>query len=151
MCDAGGVLVVLSLLLVARAQRRRDSVTHVILGGAEGLRVAIVQRQRRRLLSQRHLVGVARSLEEMAHQAAAPKTGPVRLVPPLFEPRVVVQVADELIELGALLRAGRVSARGVAYLERLVSHSTSPLYGRHASVLYDELDRAQQLLKEPAE
>lgn len=62
--------------------------------------------------------------------------------------RIVAQVADELRELGAVLRAGGVSARGVASLERLVSHATSPLYGRDVAALRDELRRAQELLKE---
>ena len=138
----------MTLLLAMRVQARRDCVTDVILEGGEDLPVGVVQRERRRLLSDRNRAGLARGLEETAREASAPRNGRVRLVPPLFEQRVVAQVADELRELGAVLRAGGVSARGVASLERLVSHATSPLYGRDVAALRDELRRAQELLKE---
>jgi hypothetical protein len=88
-CSAGGVLVVLSVLLAVRVQARRDCVTDVILEGSEELPVAVVQRERRRLLSDRNRVGLARSLEELAREVAAPRTGRVRLVPALCEPRFV--------------------------------------------------------------
>ena len=147
-CSAGGVLVVLSLLLAVRIQTRRDRVTDVILEGREDLPVATVQRERRRLVSKGNRAGLARSLEETARDAGAPRNTRAQLVPPLFEPQVVARVADELRELSAVLRAGGVSARGVASLERLVSHATSPLYGRDVAALRDELRRAHELLKE---
>jgi hypothetical protein len=147
-CSAGGVLVMLSLLLAVRIQARRDRVIDVILEGREDLPVAVVQRKRCRLVSERNRAGLARSLEEMARDARAPRTGRAWLVPPLFEPRVVAQVADELLELGVLLRTERVSARGVAYLERLVSKATSALYGRDVAGLREQLRRARELLKE---
>lgn len=150
-CSAGGVLVVLSLLLAVRVQARRDCVIDVILGGGEDLPVPIVQRARRRLVSSRNRVGLAESLEEIAREAAAPRTGRVRIVPSLFEPRVVAQVADELLQLSAELRTGHVSARGVASLERLVSYATSPLYGRDVAALRGELRRVRGLLEESAE
>jgi hypothetical protein len=147
-CSAGAVLVVLSLLLAARVQARRDCVIDVILDGGEALPVAVVQRARRRLVSSRNRVWLAQSLEEMAREAAATRTGRVRIVPSLFEPRVVAQVADELLELRALLRTGQVSARGVASMERLVGYATSPLYGRDVAALRAELCRVLGLLKE---
>lgn len=150
-CSAGGVLVVLSLVFAVRVQARRDCVTDVILEGREDLPVAVAQRERRRLVSDRHRLGLARSLEEMVREAAAPRTGRVRLVLPLFEPRVVAQVADELLELGGVLRTGRMSAHGVACLERLVSHATSPLYGHDVVALRAELRRVRGPLKEGAE
>ena len=70
----GGVLVVLSLVFAVRVQARRDCVTHVILEGREDLPVAVAQRERRRLVSDRHRLGLARSLEEMVREAAAPRT-----------------------------------------------------------------------------
>jgi hypothetical protein len=79
----------LSVLLAVRVQARRDCVTDVILEGSEELPVAVVQRERRRLLSDRNRVGLARSLEELAREVAAPRTGRVRLVPALCEPRFV--------------------------------------------------------------
>jgi hypothetical protein len=148
MCSAGAVLVVLSLLLAVRIQTRHDRVIDVILGGREDLPVATVQRERRRLVSKGNRAGLARSLEEIARDAGAPRNRRARLVPPLFEPQVVASVADELRELGAILRAGGVSARGVASLERLLSHATSPLYGRDVAALRDDLRRARERLKE---
>ena len=44
-CSAGGVLVVLSLLLLIRVQARRDCVTDAILEEGEDLPVAVVQRR----------------------------------------------------------------------------------------------------------
>jgi hypothetical protein len=148
MCSAGGVLMVLSLLLAVRIQTRHDRVIDVILEGREDLPVATVQRERRRLVSKGNRAGLARSLEEIARDAGAPRNRRARLIPPLFEPQVVAWVADELRELGAVLRAGGVSARGVASLERLLSHATSPLYGRDVAALRDELHRARELLTE---
>jgi hypothetical protein len=148
-CSAGGVLVVLSLMLAFRLQARRDCVTDVILEGDEDLPVTLVQRERVRLISPRNRVGVARSLEKLAREATAPQDGRARLVPPLVEPPVVAQVADELRELGAVLRTEAVSARGVARLERLVSRATSPLYGRDIAVLREELSRVRWLLDRP--
>jgi len=150
-CSASGMLVALSLLLAVRVQARRDRVIDVILEGSEELPVAVVQRERRRLLSDRNRAGLARSLEEMAREAAAPRTGRVRLVPPLFEPPIVAHVADELRDLGAVLRGGRVTARGVASVERLVKHATSPLNGHDLAALREELRRVRRLLKERAQ
>jgi hypothetical protein len=149
-CSAAVVLAVLSMLLAMRWQARRDCVTGVILKGEEDLPVGVVQRERCRLVSYRNRAGLARRLEEIAREAAAPRTSRVRLVPPLFELGVVLQVADELRELGAVLRTGCVSARGVARLERLVSHASSPLYGNDVAALNQELCRARGLLREHA-
>lgn len=147
MVSAGGVLVVWSVLLLVRLQARRDCVLDAILEGDEDLPVAAVQRERGRLVSARNRVGLARSLEDLAREATAPRTGRARLVPTLFEPRVVAQVTDELTELGAIVRSEAVSARGVARVERLVRHATSPLYGRDVAALHEELCRVRELLK----
>ena len=145
-CSAGGVLVVLSLLLAARLQARRDCAIDAILDGDEDLAVAIVQRERRRLVSPRNRIGLARSLEKLAREAAVPRVGKARFLPPLCEPRLVAQVTDELRELAAVLRTGAVSARGVARLERLVSRATSPLYGHDVVAVRQELCRVGLLL-----
>ena len=146
-CSAGGVLVVLSLMLAFRLQGRRDCAIDAILEGDEDLPVAVVQRERLRLVSSRNRVELARSLEKLASEAAVTRGGRARLVPPLFEPPVVAQVADELRELGVVLRTEAVSARGVARLERLVSRATSPLYGRDVAALREELGHVRGLLR----
>lgn len=60
--------------------------TDAIVEGSEDLPVAVVQWPRHRLVSARHRLGLARSLEELAREAAAPSAERVRLVLPLLEP-----------------------------------------------------------------
>ena len=45
-------------------------------------------------------------------------------------------------------RWGLVGARGVGLLERLITHGDSPLYGREAAVLREELRRVRSALGE---
>jgi hypothetical protein len=106
-----------------------------------------VQRQRRRLLRARTRDGLAASLEDIVRYVSGPKRR-ARIGRPLYEPRVVAAVADELREVIGLLRADGVSARGVARVERLITHAVSPLYGLEVSPLREELARVRDLLKD---
>jgi hypothetical protein len=149
--SSGGVLVALSLLLAVRVQTRRDCVTALILDGREDLPVAVLQRERRRLLSPIAIASCWRGVWR-SWLARRQRLGPggVRLVPPLSEPRVVAPFTDELRELAAVLRTGQVSALSVARLERLVTHATSPLYGHDVRALCEELRRVRALPTERA-
>ena len=51
----GGGLLVLGLLLAAHLQQERDCAIDLVLEGREVLRIAAIQRQRHRLLSERTL------------------------------------------------------------------------------------------------
>ena len=146
--SAATVLLVLTVILAACEQRKRDCAIELILEGRESVPIAAVQRQRRRLVSERTRDGLAGNLEEMVCHASRPRGRQLRVTRPLFEPMVVAMVTDELREVIALLRAGGVSARGVARTERLVTHAVSPLYGHEVSALREELCRVRDLLKD---
>ena len=147
--SAATVLAVLSVLLALRVQERHDRVVDVILDGRERVPIALVQRQRRRLLSAPTRSQLARSLDEVVSEAAKPPRLAVRVLPPLCAPPVVSPLADELRDIGALLGADGVSARGVVRVERLLSQpATSPLYGGDVSALREELRLVRGLLME---
>jgi hypothetical protein len=146
-CSAGGVLLILSVLLAAHRQRERDRAIELILEGRENVPIAAVQRQRRRLLARRTRQGLASSLEDLLQEVSTRRRLPLRPVAPLFEPRVVRAVTNELRGVIALLRTEGVSARGVARAERLVEHAISTLYGHDARALREELGRVRELLK----
>jgi hypothetical protein len=52
----------------------------------------------------------------------------------------------DIRRLAALLRGETSSARAVALVEQLLTNGLSPLYGREAEVLREELHRLQYLL-----
>ncbi len=145
--SAATVLLVLTVILAACQQRTRDCAIELILEGRESAPIPGVQRQRRRLVSERTRDGLAANLEEMVCQVSNPRRRQTRLTRPLFEPRIVAMVTDEVRDVIGLLRAGGVSARGVARAERLVTHGVSPLYGHEVSALRDELSRVRDLLE----
>ena len=144
--SAAAVLVVLGLLLAAHLQAQRDCAIGLVLEGRGSLRVAAVERQRQRLLSQRTRYALASRLGEVLEQASAGRR--FRLIaPPLFEPRIVRAVAHELGDVIDSLRSEGISACGVARAERLVERAVSPLYGQDAEALREELRRVHELLR----
>jgi hypothetical protein len=76
-------------------------------------------------------------------QEAARRPGPVR---PLFNRRVVAEVAPELATIAALLRRDHTGEQGVAMIERLVVDGGSPLYRDDVEALREELHRVHYLL-----
>jgi hypothetical protein len=147
--SAAGVLLILTVLVAMSEQHKRDCALELILDGDEAAPIAVVQRQRRRLLSARTRDGLAASLEDIVRYVSSPK----RRMPserPLYEPRVVAAVADELREVIGLLRTEGVCARGVCRVERLITHAGSPLYGLEVSALREELGCVRDLLKHRA-
>ena len=148
--SAAGVLLILTILLALFEQRKRDCALELILAGDEAAAIAVVQRQRRRLLSARTRNGLAASLEDIVRYVSSGPKRRSRIGRPLYEPSVVATVADELREVIGLLRADGVSARGVARVERLIKHAVSPLYGLEVSALREELGGCvRDLLKGP--
>lgn len=142
--SAATVLLVLTVILAACEQRKRDCAIELILEGRQSVPIAAVQRQRRRLVSERTRDGLAGNLEEMVCHASRPRGRQLRVTRPM----VVAMVTDELREVIGLLRAEGVSARGVARTERLVTHAVSPLYGHEGGALREELCRVRDLLKD---
>ena len=144
--SAASVLLILTVLLAAHKQRERDRAIELVLEGREGIPIAAVQRQRRRLLAEQTRNGLAGNLEDLIRQAASRSRFQMRVTPLPFEPTVVRLVAGELRDVIGLLRAEGVSARGVARAERLVEHVVSPLYGQDVGALREELRRVRDLL-----
>ena len=146
-CSAAGVLLILTVVLAAHKQRERDCAIELVLEGGEGIPIAAVQRQRRRLLAEQTRDGLAGNLEDLIRQAASRSRPRPRVTPLPFEPMVVRMVAGELRDVIGLLRAEQVNARGVARAERLVERALSPLYGQDADALREELRRVRDLLE----
>ena len=82
------VLLILTVLLAAHKQRERDYAIELVLEGLETVPIAAVQRQRRRLLSDRTRQGLAGNLEELIRQAARRSRLHVRVTPLPFQPMV---------------------------------------------------------------
>ena len=143
-CSSGSVLLALTALLATHRQRERHCAIALILEGEEGLPIAAIRRERRRLLSERTRRRLVRRLEDAVRHDHRPVRS-VSLTPPRFERMVVAMVADELREVIALLGAAGMSACGVARIERLVDYATSPLYGRDPNPLRDELRHIREL------
>jgi hypothetical protein len=144
--SAGLVLLTLTVVVLALRQRVRDEAMHLIAEGHEALPIAVVQRQRRRLLRPRTTDTLARTLEMMLGQALRPPRIMTRGARPLFSVLVIASVAPDLRALISVLRTENASARGVSLLERLITHGDSPLYGREAAVLREELHRVRSAL-----
>ena len=147
--SAASMLLILTILLAVFEQHKRDCALELILAGGEATAIAVVQRQRRRLLSARTRNGLATSLEDVVRYVSSGPKLRSRIGRPLYEPSVVAAVADELCAVIVLLRADGVSARGVARVERLIKHGVSPLYGLEVSALREELGCVRDLLEGP--
>lgn len=146
--SAGLVLLTLTVVALALRRRVRDEAMHLIAEGHEALPIAVVQRQRQRLLSPRTRDTLARTLEMMLGQALRPPRIMTRGARPLFSVLVIASVAPDLRALISALRTKNAGARGVGLLERLITHGDSPLYGREAAVLREELRRVRSALGE---
>ena len=144
--SGGLVLLTLTVVVLALRHRVRDEAMHLIAEGHEALPIAVVQRQCQRLLSPRTRDTLARTLEMMLRQALHPPRIMTRGARPLFSVLVIAGVAPDLRALISVLRTENASARGVSLLERLITHGDSPLYGREAAVLREELRRVRSAL-----
>ncbi len=147
---AAGAIAVPALLIAAVVEgrllvclavvggRRRDAALDLISAGRGGLPVAAVQRERARLLDERHLAALARSLEALRREAAAPyRDRPIER--PLHSPSTIRQVDGDLECMIALLCDPRPGPAVVARIERLLGNEMSPLYGDDVRRLREEL------------
>jgi hypothetical protein len=133
----GGLTCALLVLLDAR----RTHVLGLIAQGREDLPLPAVEHERGRLLEAGRRLQFARSLERLGEEAERIVRGVPPAARPLFTPRVVVAALPELRQTAALLRADRVSARGVAMALQLLTAPDSPLYGTDERRLRQELRR----------
>jgi hypothetical protein len=126
--------------LVIVAGDRRGSARDLIAAGRTDLPVAAVQRERARLLDARHVAELARSLDDVRREAAAPYRDRPR-EHPLHTPSTIRRVDRELMSVIALLREPCPDLAFVARIEGLLSGQFSPLYGDDATRLRGELLR----------
>jgi len=141
---AGVVAAVVAALVLAGSlamltSDRRTRVRDLIIEGRGGLPLAVVQRERRRLLARTTCAQLARSLDTLCEDAERRVRCPADRRT-LYTPRVVVAVAAELQATARLLERDP-GLCGVAMSERLLNAHNSPLYGRDPMLLREELHR----------
>jgi hypothetical protein len=125
---------------------RRERAVELIAEGRERIPVAVVQRQRARLAAPRTRLSLARTLETVIEETLHPRLVSIPSARPSLNRRLIVALQDDIRRLARLLREDRVSTRGVAFSERLLTQGESPLYGRDVLALRGELRRAGMLL-----
>ncbi len=147
---ASATVVLLGLTAIAAAcrQSQRDRALALILEGRESVRVAAVQRQRRRLRDPRARTTLARNLAVMIDQASTRRGLTACRIRPLFHPAVIRAVADDLDAVIRLLGSDRAPVRGVAHVEHLLTDAFSPLYRNQVEPLREELHRIGHQLDE---
>lgn len=145
---AGIVLLAITVLIAALMARVRDCAAELIAEGRETLPVAVVQRQRDRLLTRRRRETLARTLDTMVGEATTPPKIRTTATRPLFDPIVIAGVAAELRAVTARLQTEPAHARGVALTEKLVTDGGSPLYGDCEKRLREKLRSLCSVLDE---
>jgi hypothetical protein len=146
---AGAVQLVLAAGLALVVALARERARDLFAEGWEHLPLPPLARQRRRLLDRRYREGLARAFESVVAKAERwPRI--LRTARPLFNVRLVREVAPELLEIAELLRVVASSARAVALSERLLTSGASPLYGVEIDDLRSELSRIREALRSGA-
>jgi hypothetical protein len=143
---AAFALLALGIGAAMLAGHKRDRAIDLILDGRDGPAGNEVQRQLRRLLSERTRGALATTLEQMVADASHRRQIPVRSARPPVDAAVITAAAAGLREVARLLRAGDPTARGVAFAERLVTGVDSPLYGHDAGALHETARRIARML-----
>jgi hypothetical protein len=134
------VLAVLSCELAFLASRRTACAREVIIEGLVDVPLAVVQRERDRLVDRAHWAELANHVEAMREEGRRPG-GRLPMGHPVFSRRVIAAVDPELEVLARRLRTESVSVRGIAMAERLLTDGCSPLYGTSVGELREELHR----------
>jgi hypothetical protein len=138
--SSGIVFVGVALVAAAFERLKRGAALALIIEGRQHLPLAAVQRQRRRLLAGRTRKVLARGFERIIADASSPRP-PARVTALPIDRTVVQTVTPELRALVRLLRGNEVPVKGVALAQRLLTDSTTPLYGHEVEPLRQELRR----------
>ena len=127
----------IALLVQLSRERARD----VIIEGHEDLPLPVIATERDRLLDPREQRRLARALEEIVRAAENYDRLLIASRPPIGTRRLR-EVAPELREIAARLRAEHVGVRGVARVARLLTGGYgSPFYTGQIDDLRHELNR----------
>ena len=139
------VTLALSLALVIAQGSVRARVIELLAAGSDRIPLAVVQRERRRLISRTERERLARSLERLLADVRSARS---RLLPGVAKLRYL---SDEMADVVHMLRQDDVNVRGVALAHRLLSDgSGSPLYSGDLESLREELGRIRFLLTDGA-
>ena len=142
---AAAALAGLGMAAAVLRRRARWEALELIAEGREGLPLAPVERERRRLLGARTRSALAGSVERMLEYACRPARaglGPR----PVFDVAVIRTLADDLRPLVEPLRAGPATARGLALAEQLLTWGGSSLYGHEVAPAREDVGRVRYLL-----
>lgn len=142
---AAAVLAALVVQVAALAGARNQRALDLIAQGRGEVAVRAVERVRERLLDPEYRERLARSLNDIRHEAERP-IEQCHAIPPMYNVHVVRASGAELAEVARLVRGG-ADLRGVATTEQMITNGSSPLYGDVAEVLRQELGRIRFLLE----
>jgi hypothetical protein len=129
-----------------RASDRRERACDLLISGRGDVALAVVDRERRRLLDPRGRETLARSYESLGDEPSASGTVPCR-ASVIVSPSVMATVRPELALIAVLLREDAVSVRGVAAAERLITTGGSSLFGHDHEMIRQDLRRIAHLLR----
>jgi hypothetical protein len=130
-----------------RASERRERACDLLISGRGDVALAVLHRERRRLLDPRRRETLARSYESLGDEPDASGRVPCRACV-IVTPSAMAKVRPELALIAARLRDDAASVRGVAAAERLITAGSSSLYGRDDEVLRQDLRRIAHLLRD---
>lgn len=128
-----------------RASDRRERACDLLISGRGDAALAVLDRERRRLLDPRRRQTLARSYESLGDEPSASGTVPCR-ASVIVAPSVMAKVRPELALIAVLLRDDAASVRGVAAAERLITTGGSSLFGRDHEMIRQDLRRIALLL-----
>jgi hypothetical protein len=138
---AGVAQAVFACRLAMLKSLRRDLCLEFIAGGGARVPLTCIERTCTRLLDQRALERLARSIDELVQMAHRPGTASLA-GGALADRRVIRAVGPEMCQVSSLLRSGP-AVRGVAIVEWLLTSPASPLYGHEVEPVRQELSRAR--------
>jgi hypothetical protein len=143
--SAAAMLCVLAAAGLNSRCRLRRHALDLILEGREEIPVTAVEEQRRRLLDARCRTTLATSFESLADYAVSPQSRPPAST---FNRATIATMADELRDVGSLLRTRPSTARGVALARSMLTDGArSPLHRGEMVASCHELRRIRFLLQ----
>jgi hypothetical protein len=122
---------------------RRGALDYSLASGADPATSPELARRARKLASRRHRAGLAASVRNLIDAAEEPRRGFSAVVPVRRD--AILSERELLLELAADLESeDELNPRGIALVERLITHGDSPVY--FDGNLGEELHRARAAL-----
>jgi hypothetical protein len=140
---AGCVAIALGVRLLVTRDRARERARDAIIAGEEDLPVALVRRERDRLLSPDVRELLANIYEDLARRAE--RSQPRAMGHAAVETARRLALAHDLRGVARLLRGPALDAAAAALAEQLLEDRTSPLYGADIQALRAALRRMERV------